>query len=377
MPFSAHISQLSGSVKGISSDKNAVTKIILDGRVANLAPVKIRGKINPDRGDSELSLDFKSMPLPLVTPYMAEFAGRKIEKGNMSLGLTYKIKNNKLTSSNKLLIEHLVLGDEVENPKAVSLPLDLAIALLEDSDGKIALDVPVTGSLDDPQFSVSGVVVDALVNVITKIIASPFNAIASLIDSDEDVSKISFSAGKTELSEMQQTKINGLSTALLERPLLNLEIKGIAFSEQDWPQLQAEALDKQLLQIKADELNRDSDKQTQPEHIKLTDKEYKNVLADLFIQKHPQLADRSLFGTPRLLDQETGDFYTVAKTKLAAEIPPDPIRLQKLAKERAQVIAKHLVEKGTPVEKIFLLDVDIEPQSTDDALASTLTLMVN
>lgn len=377
LPFSAHIKRLSGSVQNISSAKNTVTKIKMDGRVASLAPVKVRGKINPDKGDSELTLDFKSMPLPLVTPYMAEFVGRKIEKGNMSLELTYKIKNNKLTSANKLLINQLVLGDEVDNPKAVSLPLDLAIALLKDGDGKIALDVPITGSLDDPQFSVSGVIVDALVNVITKIISSPFNAIASLIGSDEEINIISFAAGETELAETQQTKLNGLSTALLERPLLNLEIKGFAFSKQDWPQLQTEALGKQLTQLRADELNKENDNHILPEHITLSDEEYKNQLANLFIQTHPELADRSLFGTPRLKDPKAGDFYTVAKTTLATAIPPDTLRLQKLAKERAQAIAKHLVDTGIPLEKIFLLDVDVEEQSKDDTNSSTLSLIVN
>ena len=377
LPFSAHIKQLSGSVKDISSTQNTVTKIAMAGLVAGISPVNIKGNINPDKGNSELTLDFNSMPLPLATPYMAEFAGRKVEKGNMSLALSYKIKNNKLTSSNKLLIDQLVLGDEVEHPNAVSLPLDLAIALLKDGDGKIALDVPIKGSLDDPQFSVSGVIVDALVNVITKIISSPFNTIASLIGSDEDISKISFSAGKVILTESQRTKLDGLSTALMERPLLNLEIKGIAFSEQDWPLLQAEALDKQLLQIKADQLNRENDKKILAEHVTLTAKEYQNLLADLFIQKYPQLADRSLFGKPRLLDPAMGDFYTIAKRKLAAAIPPDLLRLQQLAKQRAQAIAKYLVDKGIPVGKIFLLNVNVESKSADATLASTLTLMVN
>jgi hypothetical protein len=377
LPFSAHINRLKGSVTGISSEKNATIKVALNGRVANLAPVMIKGNINPDRGNSELTLDFKSMPLPLVTPYMAEFAGRKIEKGNMSLELKYKILNNKLTSSNKLLIEQLVLGDKVDNPEAVSLPLDLAIALLEDSSGKIALDVPITGSLDDPEFSVSAIVFDAFVNVITKIVTSPFNAIASLIGSDEDISQVIFLPGNPSLSEAEQNKLNSLATALIERPNLNLEIKGTAFSKQDWPLLQAEALDKQLLQIKADQLNHGNDKKTLAEHISLTEKEYQKLLADLFIQKHPELAERSLFGTPKLLDPKTGDFYIVAKEKLSAEIPPDPQRLKELAKNRAQSIANHLVEKGIAIEKIFILDVTLDPKESGEAIASIMTLTVN
>nr|WP_305910125.1 DUF748 domain-containing protein [Methylomarinum sp. Ch1-1]MDP4519173.1 DUF748 domain-containing protein [Methylomarinum sp. Ch1-1] len=260
LPFSAHINRLQGGVDGISSQQNAVAKIALAGTVEGLAPVDIEGSISPYRGDYEFKLDFRGMPMPTITPYMAEFAGRKIEKGNMSLKLQYTLQDNQLTASNKLLINQLVLGDKVENPKAVSLPLDLAIALLEDSDGKIVLDVPITGSLDNPKFSVSGIIVDALVNVITKIASSPFNALASLIDSDGDISRISFPAGKTLLTKEQQDKLNELAKALSDRPKLQLEVKGTAFSELDWPALREEALNQQLRQIRANELNRDREK---------------------------------------------------------------------------------------------------------------------
>ncbi len=377
LPFSAHLNKLNGSVKGISSIPNAVAKVSLAGRVESLAPVKISGKIIPTSGDSELSLDFRSMPLPLVTPYMAEFAGRKIEKGNMSLELKYKISKNQLTASNNLLIDQLILGDEVENPEAISLPLDLAIALLEDTDGKIILDVPITGNLDEPEFSVSSIVVDALVNVITKVIASPFNAIASLISSDGDISKVLFSAGKASLSEKQRVKLDELANALSRRPGLILEIKGAAYTEKDWPELQLEALEKKLLQNKTDQLTQDSGKKILAENVKLSEDEYQQRVAELFIQQFPQLAERSLFGTPRLLDPSMGDFYEIAKAKLSATIPPNPQRLQQLASARGQEIAKHLVSKGLAVERVFLQGVEVDPENADDTIASNLNLTVH
>ena len=134
--------------------------------------------------------------MPLVTPYMVQFAGYRIEKGKMTLGLRYQVENRKLTASNSLLIDQLELGEKVENPNAVSLPLDLAITLLKDSEGKIKLDVPISGSLEDPQFSVSHIVFDALVNVLTKIISAPFSALASLVGGDDtDLSQVAFKAG--------------------------------------------------------------------------------------------------------------------------------------------------------------------------------------
>lgn len=377
LPFSAHLNRLQGSIDSISSARNDIARIKLAGKVDDLAPVKIEGQISPYKGDSEFALDFNSMPMPLITPYMAEFAGRKIEKGNLTLGLRYKIQNRQLTASNKLLIEHLVLGDKVENPKAVSLPLNLAIALLEDSNGKIALDVPITGSLEDPKFSVASIVADALVNVITKIVSSPFNAIASLIEGGKDISNIAFPAGQATLTEEQRHKLNELAVALKKRPKLQLEIKGAAFSRLDWPSLQQEALRTQLRQRRADELNQENQTNLTAVDVRLSDEDYQRLLADLFIKNYPNLADRSFFGTPRLLDPKMGDFYTVAERKLAADIPPDPQRLTQLANARAQAIAKYLTGKGIAVDRIFMLDASVDTNNSAEEATSTLNLTVN
>ncbi len=374
LPFSAHINHLKGSVKGISSDKNATIKIALNGKVADLSPVNIKGKISPSKGNSDFKVDFNSMPLPLMTPYMAEFAGRKIEKGNMTLKFQYKIRNKLLQASNSLLIDQLVLGDKVENPKAVSLPLDLAIALLQDGDGKIALDVPVTGNLDNPEFSIAGIVTDALVNVLTKVISAPFNAIASLIGSDEDVSKITFSAGKAELTAEQSKKLDELANALTQRPALRLEIEGTAYSNLDWPQMQTAALDKKILQLRINELIKEKNKKELPKQLVHSDKEYQRLLADLFIQKFPKLAKKSLFGTPELITPETGDFYTVAENKLAALIPTNKQVLHDLAAKRAKAIAAHLVEKKIAIKRIFLMDVKIDEENPDNIISASLSL---
>jgi len=374
LPFSAHMDHLNGDIRGVSSSKNAQIKIDLKGLVSNIAPVTINGKISPHKGNSEFSLDFNSMPLPIMTPYMAEFAGRKIEKGNMSLNLKYKIQDKQLSASNSLLIDQLVLGDQVENPEAVSLPLGLAIALLQDADGKIVLDVPITGDLENPDFSVASIVIDALVNVITKIVTSPFYAIASLISSEEDISQITFSAGLESLESTQQEKLNQLAIALSKRPALRLEIKGTAFSELDWPALQTEALDKQIAKLHAEELIKDGKADVSISLLKHSDETYKRLLADLFIQKFPEMAERSLFGTPRLKNPELGNFYEIVQTRLEKAIPADPQRLQTLAINRPQAIAKHLVGQGIQIERIFLLDVTVDPENPDQTIATNLSL---
>ncbi|NOR68508.1 MAG: membrane biogenesis protein, partial [Methylomarinum sp.] len=125
------------------------------------------------------------------------------------------------------------------------------------------------------------------------------------------------------------------------------------------------------------EINKDSKQKVLPEHLPHSNKDYQRLLADLFIQKFPKLGDRSLFGTPRLINSEMGEFYSVAKTKLAKLIPPNSQRLHELAVSRAQAIAKHLADKKIAIERVFLLDVDIDPKDSDNKFAATLNLTVN
>ena len=349
----------------------------LEGKVDGLSPVNIKANIGLNGGDSDLLMAFNSMPLPFVTPYMAEFVGRKIEKGNMSLELNYQVKDKQLTAFNNLYIDQLVLGEAVENPNAVSLPLDFAIALLEDSEGKIALDVPITGSLEDPDFSIAGVVMDAFVNVITKVIASPFSAIASLMGSDDDMSQVHFEAGKAVFSETEQTKLQHLVDALVQRPNLVLEIKGMSFSQQDWSLLQKEALTKQLLSLKAKALKQAKNEVVLIEHIQLSDQETRHFLGELFIQTFPTLATRDVFGKVKLVDKMVGDFQGFAVLKLAELIPPNVIRLNQLAGDRAEVIAKYLLNQGIPMARLFLLDVDMNSEAIDvNAIVSELNLTI-
>ncbi len=155
LPFKADIKSLDGGASGISSEPQSMVKVSLKGTAYELSPVDIKAEVSPYRGDYHVIMSFKGMPMPLVSPYMVQFAGYKVEKGKLSLDLIYNVTNGKLTAANNILIDQFELGEKVENPNAVSLPLELAVALLKDGDGKIKIDVPITGSLEDPQFSLA------------------------------------------------------------------------------------------------------------------------------------------------------------------------------------------------------------------------------
>lgn len=378
LPFAAQIESLDGGAAVISSEKKSKTTVHLEGSAYDLSPVNVKGDINPHLGEYNVQINFNGLPMPLVSPYMVQFAGYKVEKGKMTLGLNYNVANRRLTASNNILIDQFELGEKVENPNAVSLPLELAVALLKDSNGKIKIDVPVTGSLDDPQFSIGAIVTDALVNALTKIVSAPFHALGSLLDDDEDLSTITFSAGTSVLAKHQQEKLDSLSKALHERPALSLAIKGAVYQEQDWPAIREDALYDQLKIRKAAEINQKSEKKIRAQYVELTEDEYKRLLAEMFIEKFPLLAEKSFLGTPQLTNPKAGDFHAIAKQKLFEIIKPEEERLKELASARARAIAKYVVQKGNvQTERVFILDTVIDPKRDNKDIASTLSLKAN
>ncbi len=345
LPFVTEIKALNGSIDGISSNQQKPAKLILQGKVFDLALVNIKGDYQLNNGDSDITLSFTHMPLPLITPYMAEFAGYTIEKGQMALDLKYTIKKGELQAQNKIYIDQLALGDHVANPHASSLPIHLAIALLKDSSGKINLDFPVSGSLNDPHFSFESFIADAFSNLITKVAASPFTALGSLLEQDRDYSSVKFLAGSSELNAEEISKLEQLGKALNTKAELNIEIKGVAFQDQDWSAIRFDSILEILHKMKSGEL-RDQGQKIRSEYIELSESEYKRLMVKFFKEVFPlEPVEVSLFGTPKLKSQPDADFYVLARQKLESAMPPEPQRLNDLAVSRANSIAKYLIEK--------------------------------
>ncbi len=376
LPFVAEMNSLKGEVDGFASNSDKAAKLKLQGKVYDLATVAIKGNYQFNNGDSNIALNFTHMPLPLVTPYMAEFAGYKIEKGQMALELQYSLQHAQLQAQNKILIDQLTLGEKVDNPKAVSLPLNLAIALLKDSDGKINLDFPISGSLEDPQFSVGALVADVLVNVVKKVVASPFKAIASIFDDDVDPSNVVFAPGSSEISQEESAKLSQVSSALTSKPELVLEIKGVAYQAQDWSVLRFDALTEVLKKMKSGEL-RDKGEKIRSEYIELSEGDYKRLLAKFYAEVFPNEIDYSVLGRPRMKHNPDVEFYDTARKQLEAIMPPEPQRLDKLAVERANRIAKYLSDQaGIDRSRIYILATEVQTGETNAPAQSMLSLNV-
>lgn len=379
LPFIAEMNKLNGEVDGFTSNTDQAAKLKLKGKVYDLATVNINGDYQFQSNDSNIALNFSHMPLPLVTPYMAEFAGYKIEKGQMALDLHYAIKHGQLDASNKILIDQLKLGEKVENPKAVSLPLELAIALLKDADGKINLDFPISGSLEDPKFSIGSMVGDILVNLVTKVVTSPFKAIAALAggDSGVDLSNIRFAAGSSELSAEETDKLGHVSQALASKPVLTLEVKGLAYLIQDWPTLRSAVVTDVLKKMKSGEL-RDKGEKIRSEYLVLSDEDYKRLLAKFYAEVFPQEIDFNLIGKPRMKHNPDVDFYRIAQLQLEAIMQPDEQKLNALAIARANSIASYLSEQAhVDRSRIYFLATETRTGSSDGDVNTLLSLNVS
>jgi uncharacterized protein involved in outer membrane biogenesis len=182
LPFGTRIHDLKGAFNGISTKPGAVAELEIDGQVDEFGLARAVGQVdlfNPT-GFMDIKTVFRNVEMTNLTPYAATFAGRKIASGKLSLDLEYKIKQRQLLGENQIVMDKLTLGERVESPTAKDLPLDLAIAILQDSDGKIDLGLPVSGSLDDPQFSYGQIVWKAIGNILTKIVTAPFRALGAL-----------------------------------------------------------------------------------------------------------------------------------------------------------------------------------------------------
>ena len=248
--FAVGIQQLNGTIDGLSSDPKSRAKLKLEGKVDRYAPVSITGELNLMAATvyTDVKMSFKGLELTTMTPYSGHFAGYKIDKGKLSVDLSYKVDQRKLDAEQHFVIDQLQLGEAVESPDAVHLPLKLAVALLKDRNGVIDLPLPITGSLDDPQFKIGPIIWHALVNLLEKAVTAPFAALGRLFGGHgEDMKFIDFAPGSADLDASSKQKLDGLTKALQEHNQLQLDVPIVYSQELDGPVLAKQKLDQKLV----------------------------------------------------------------------------------------------------------------------------------
>jgi uncharacterized protein involved in outer membrane biogenesis len=240
--FAVKIHQLDGSIIGMSSEPGARARVKLDGRVNDYGMSKIKGEISvfDPTAYTDMSVLFQNLEMTRLTPYSGKFVGRRIDSGKLSLDLKYFIESGKLKGDNQIIVERIKLGEQIDSPDAVSLPLNLAIAILEDADGVIDIALPVAGDLEDPKFRYGHLIWGAFTNLIKKLAAAPFGALSALLGGgSEKLDTIVFENGSAELLPPEVEKLANLAKALEKRPNLKLLVRGQYSEKKDGKALKA------------------------------------------------------------------------------------------------------------------------------------------
>ncbi|MDP8568461.1 DUF748 domain-containing protein [Methylophilus aquaticus] len=368
--FGTHINTLSGVINGVSTQPISVAQVELDGKVDAYGSATIRGALQPFNVTqfTDLKLAFKNLEMNRLTPYSGKFAGRRIDSGRLSVALQYKIKQRQLAGENKFVIQKLKLGERVDSKEAANLPLDLAIAILEDSDGVIDLDLPIAGSLDDPQFSYGGIVWKAIKNVLTKIVTSPFKALGKLFGSGGDqLDGIVFEVGSAEITPPEQEKLVAVAHMLGQRTKLRLSVTPAYNQAADARALQEQSLRKQVAVALGIKLAAGQ----APGPIDLSHPKTQKVLDDLYntLTKKPLLKRlASKFEKP-----EDGH-YVQLQEQLTVSIVITEADLQALATARGVAMQNFLADAGITGQRLRVLP---PVKVSETPVTSTLAMEVN
>ncbi|MEG5266532.1 DUF748 domain-containing protein [Pseudomonas sp. JDS28PS106] len=372
--FATAVQQLNGRIGTIDNSRPTPAPVNIEGKVDRYAPVTIKGSLNPfdPMASLDIATSFKRVELTTLTPYSGKFAGFRIRKGRLNLDLHYLITEGRLKAQNKVLVEQLQLGEKVDSPDAVDLPVRLAVALLKDSQGRISIELPVEGDLNNPQFSVMPIVWQTLRNLVVRAASAPFKMLGGLVagGSSQDLGTVSFAPGSSELDPATRQALDKLSAALKERPALRLEIEGTSAAASDGPLIAQQRLEREYQYTYYKILQRRGDKvPARAGLLEVPEDEKAPMLEGIYrarLKQQPpaQWADLGKEERSNQLRAAVLKFWSGSETLL-----------RELGQERASSIKDYLVEKGRlEDERVYFVDARLGQAEPDGRVISPLHL---
>lgn len=338
--YSARLTRVDGDISAVASSKPEPAQVKISGAVDDGAPLEITGQLHPlgPRLYTDIQGSAKGIELTRLSPYAGRYAGYAIEKGTLSLTVHYKVDKGKLEAQNQIFLDQLTFGDKVDSPDATKLPVQLAISLLKNSRGEIDISLPVSGSLDDPQFSVGGIIWKVIVNLLTKAITAPFSLLMGG-DSNE-LGTVAFEPGSAELGDKAREGLDTLVTRLKDKPSLKLEATGRAD-----PAVDADGLRDRYVRSLMRAAKAKATGQPLPE-VRIGDEERTQWLTAAY-----KAADikkpRNLVGLAKTLPPAE------MEALLKASAPADDTALKVLADRRGDRVKAYLADK-LPPERVLL-----------------------
>jgi hypothetical protein len=360
--YAVSLQQLGGSISGLSSKKDSRAALALKGKIDRYAPVEITGELNLLSASlyTDLRVKFEGVELTSVTPYSGRFAGYRIEKGKLSVDVRYRVEDRKLDAEQRFIVDQLTLGERVDSPDAVKLPLRLAVALLKDRNGVIDLGLPVTGSLDDPKFRLGPIIWKAFVNLLAGVATSPFKLLGGMFGGGEEVNLIDFDPGSAALDAAAGEKLASLGKALRERPQLALEVPAIYAPDADYAQLAAKQLETRLGALAQSRKEPAGAPQDPGRRFELLTSLYKTEKSGAALPPGAQALQevRTRERTPAALASANGEL----ETALLPGIDLLESELQALAQQRARAIQDVLLSSGeVDHARVFMLAPGASP----------------
>jgi hypothetical protein len=362
--YSANLTDVTGSIGTMSAEQAG--EVAIEARVDHAAPVEVKGRVNPFA--PQLSLDLagkaRDVDLPPLTAYAAKYAGYGIEKGKLTFDVHYRVENRKLAAENRLVLDQLTFGPRVESPTATKLPVLLAVALLKDSRGVIDIRLPISGSLDDPKFSVGGLIIQVIVNLIGKAVTAPFALLAAAFGGGEELSTLEFDRGSAGLGSEAQRRVDTLAKALVDRPGLKVEITGHADAAGDGEAVRHAVVETALRQEKMKSLAATGTAPASLDLVTIGADERLRWLTAAY--RAAPLPDRPRNVIGVLKDMPAADMEAM----LYAHAHVDDEALRALANARAQVVQDAIAAKGVPVDRLFLVASRLDTGATGSSAAT-------
>lgn len=348
--YRANLTGVSGNIGSVSSMKPEAAALQLVGKIDGDAPLLISGSVNPL--SKPIFVDIKgsanSVQLTRMSPYAAKYAGYPIVKGQLSVQIAYHVENEKLLAENEVKLDQLTFGEKVESPDATSLPVNLALALLRDNDGQIAINLPVSGALSDPQFSIGGLIFKVFVNIVTKAVTSPFALLGAAFGGGEELAYIEFAPGRSTLTPATVTKLDHLVTALSERSKLKLDITGRVDPKTDSEGLRLDSLDNKIKAFKLRDLRKKT-ASIQADEVRIEEADRRNYIEEVY-RAEEFTKQRNLIGIAKTLPPQE------AMTLVLSHILVSEENLRSLAQRRADVVLEYLEMKGRiNKDRLFLI----------------------